>query len=129
MTAPSTSKAQLGARILLGLIFFIFGLNGFFGFIPMPPLPEQAMSFMGALIQSGYLFTFVKAVEVLVGAMLLTGVQVPFALILITPIALNILLFHFVLVGPSTIGMAVFILALIGYLAWSHRERYRSIFA
>jgi uncharacterized membrane protein YphA (DoxX/SURF4 family) len=123
------SKAPLIARLILGLIFFIFGLNGFLQFLPMPPLPEKAMNFMGALIQSGYLFTFVKATEVLVGAMLLTGFQVPLALILITPIALNIFLFHLVLVGPSTVGMAVLILALVGFLAWSHRDRYRAVFA
>ncbi len=127
--STSASKLHLAARLILGLIFFVFGLNGFFGFIPMPPLPEQAGAFMGALIQSGYLFTFVKVVEVLVGAMFLTGIQVPFALLLITPIAINIFLFHLVLVGPGTIGMSVLILGLIAYLAWFHRQRYRSIFS
>lgn len=46
-----------GSRIVLGLIFFVFGLNGFFHFIPMPPPPEAGGKFLGALFETGYFFS------------------------------------------------------------------------
>ena len=55
------------ARILLGLPFFVGGLNGFLEFAPMPELTEPAAAFMGALVQTGYLLPLVKAIELLTG--------------------------------------------------------------
>ena len=119
---------NLGSRLLLGAIFLIFGLNGFLGFIPLPPLPEQAGAFLGAIAKTGYLFHFIKTTEVISGAMILAGFQIPLALLFLTPIALNIFLFHFVLTGPATTGLPILILVLIGTQAWIHRARYRNIF-
>ncbi|MGK5089562.1 acyltransferase [Bdellovibrionota bacterium FG-2] len=120
--------AVIGARILLGLIFTVFGLNGFLGFLPMPPMPGPAGAFAGALAASGYFFPFMKSIEVITGVMILTGFQLPFALILLAPIAINIFLFHLLLVGPATIAMPVVILALMVFLAYSYRDHYASIF-
>jgi putative oxidoreductase len=91
------SKVYLGSRLLLGVIYFVFGLNGFLQFLPMPPLPEGAMSFMGGLASSGYFFPFLKGTEVVAGLLLLTGFAAPLALIILAPITLNIFLFHFFL--------------------------------
>ena len=120
--------AVIGARVILGLIFAVFGLNGFFQFMPMPPMPGPAGAFAGALAASGYFFPFMKSIEVITGVMILTGIQLPFALILLAPIAINIFLFHLFLVGPGTIGMAVVILALMLFLAWNFRSHYAAIF-
>lgn len=81
-------------RLLLGLIYFVFGLNGFFQFLPMPPLPEGAGQFLGALAGSGYFFPVLKATEVLAGAALLSGFFVPLSLVVLAPITLQIFLFH-----------------------------------
>ena len=62
------SKLALVARIILGLIFFIFGLNGFFHFIPVPPMPEAAGAFMGALAKTGYMIPLIKIFEILADA-------------------------------------------------------------
>ena len=49
--------AALIARVLLGLVFLVFGLNGFLNFLPPGPLPEgPAGQFLGALIQSHYVY-------------------------------------------------------------------------
>lgn len=122
------TKLILGARILLGLIFTIFGLNGFLGFMPMPPMPESAGAFLGALAATGYMFPLIKGFEVLSGLMLLSGFQVPLALLFLAPISINIFLFHFILTGPSTAGLGALILALIGILAYGYWERYQGIF-
>ena len=110
-------KLPLIARILLGLIFFVFGLNGFFNFLPAPPMPDKAAAFAGGLMASGYFFPFLKATEVLCGALLLAGAMVPLALVVLAPIIVNIILFHGFL-APSGLPLALVIAALEAYLAF-----------
>lgn len=119
------AKLPNAARILLGLIFFVFGLNGFLGFLPQPPLPEAAMPFIGGLAQSGYFFPFLKGVEVAASLLLLAGVFVPLALAVLAPIVVNIALFH-LLLAPNP-AMVVLLLALEIYLAWSYRDAFASM--
>ena len=107
------AKITLGARIILGLIFFVFGLNGFFQFMPMPPLPEEAGKFMGALGATGYFFPFLKVCEILAGALLLLGAFVPFALVLLAPMIVQIVLFHLFL-APG--GMLVPIICVVCFV-------------
>jgi putative oxidoreductase len=86
--------AALVARILLGLVFFVFGLNGFLHFIPMGPMPSGlAGQFIGVLMQSHYVLV-VAALQTVCGALLLVNRYVPLALTLLGPVIVNILLFH-----------------------------------
>jgi putative oxidoreductase len=107
------SKVYLGSRLLLGVIYFVFGLNGFLQFLPMPPLPEAAMSFMGGLASGGYFFPFLKGTEVIAGLLLITGFAAPLALVILAPITLNIFLFHFFLTpGIQNSALPIFMVAL-----------------
>jgi len=110
-------RFQIVARILLGAIFLIFGLNGFFHFIQLPPLPDHAGAFMGGLAKAGYFFPFLKICEIVAGVLLITGAMVPFALILLAPIIINILLFHLFL-APGGAALAIIISVLEIYLAF-----------
>ena len=74
-------KAKLIVRILLGLMVLIFGLNKFLQFMPMPPLPDAAGEFMGALVKSGYLMQAVAIVEIVTGLMLLFNRFQPLTLV------------------------------------------------
>jgi uncharacterized membrane protein YphA (DoxX/SURF4 family) len=122
-------KGPAIARIALGLVFLVFGLNGFLQFLPQPAsIPERAASFGAALAATGYMFPLIKGVEVLVGASLLTNRFVPLALALIAPNVVNILLFHAFL-APSGVPLALVVLALELYLAWSYRESFRPMLA
>jgi putative oxidoreductase len=85
--------AVLVARILLGLMFLVFGLNGFLNFLPMPMPPGAAGEYVGLLFTSHYLHV-VFLLEVLGGALLLSGQFVPLALVVLGPVVFNILLFH-----------------------------------
>ena len=118
------------ARVLLGLVFFVCGLDGFLHFLPQPtePPPEGAMTFAIALLKSGYMFPLIKGTEVLVGALLLSNRFVPLALALIAPVIVNIVAVHTFL-APSGLGVAVVILALEIYLAWSYRKAYLPMLA
>jgi len=113
-------------RVLMGLIFFVFGLNGFLNFIPPPsgPMPEGAMAFGFALMKTGYLFQLLKGTEVLVGALLLLNRFVPLALALIAPVVVNIFAFHAFL-EPSGLVLAAIVVAAEVYLAWTYRAAYR----
>jgi len=112
------SKLPLIARIILGLIFFVFGLNGFLNFIPMPQtMPENMMTFMSGLMATGYFFPLLKGTEVICGALLLMGAFVPLALVVLAPIILNIFLVHAFL-APDGLPMAILIGALEIYLAF-----------
>lgn len=121
------SKLPMIARILLGLIFLVFGLNGFLNFLPAPPMPEAAGAFAGALAATGYMFPLIKGIEVLVGILLLANKAVPFALLLLAPITVNILLFHGVL-APAGLALPVVILLLHVYLASTHKAVYKPLF-
>jgi uncharacterized membrane protein YphA (DoxX/SURF4 family) len=121
-------KLPTVARIALGLIFFVFGLNGFFHFLPQPPAPPRAMAFAGALFASGYFFPLLKAVEVAAGALLLAGAFVPFALTLLAPIIVNIVAFHLFL-APGNYAVIGIVLAAEIYLAVVHRAAFAPLFA
>lgn len=107
---------------VLGLIYFVFGLNGFFQFLPMPEnMPEAAKNFAGALFATGYFFPMLKGTEVLAGALLLAGRAVPFALMVLAPITLNIFCFHFFLTpGDFLIPLVMVVLhAFLGFQKFS----------
>jgi len=103
-------------------------LHGFFqfSFISTPEMSEAGGSFMGALMGTGYFMKVVKAVEVTAGLMILTGRFLPLGLILLAPVTVNILLFHSFL-DPAGVGMAIFIVAMQLFLAWSYRDAYSGI--
>ncbi|MEN9336417.1 MAG: hypothetical protein RLZZ500_1404 [Bacteroidota bacterium] len=116
-------------RILLGLILVVFGLNKLMPspFIPLPQLPPDAASFMTSLASTGYVLKVVGILEVVIGALLLLKKWVAFALILLAPISLNILLFHMFL-DASGMAVAIVIAALNGILIYKHWSQYRSLF-
>lgn len=122
----NSQKVVTGARLLLGLIFVVFGVNAFLNFIPMPPPPEQAMKFLGGLMAAGYFFPFMKSIEILGGLLLLSGFFIPLALTVLAPIVVNIFLFHTIL-APAGAPLAILILVLEIVAAWGYREKFAPI--
>ncbi len=114
-------------RILLGIMLIVFGANKFLHFIPMEAPTGSAGDFMNSLGATGYIFPVVGVLEVLIGAMLLLKKWVAFALILLAPISINILLFHLFLDIP---GVAVALLATIFNvtLIYKHWQQYKPLF-
>jgi putative oxidoreductase len=119
--------AVIIARVLLGLLFFVFGLNGFLHFMPNPPPTPAAGAFFGALIATHYMFFLIFGTQVLGGALLLIGVAVPFALVLLAPVVVNILFFH-IFLSPVLLPMAIVVAALEAFLAWYHRAAFAPLF-
>ena len=118
--------AMLIARMLLGVIFVVFGLNGFLQFLSMPPPPQPALAFFGALAATGYMIPLLFASQIFGGALLLLG-MVPLALVILAPVIVNIVAFHLFL-APGGLPLAVVVVALASFLAWAHRDAYGPLF-
>ena len=116
-------------RILLGIILIVFGLNKLFPtpFIPLPEMPIKAGDFMTSLGATGYVLKTVGIIEIGIGILLLLKKWVAFALIVLVPISLNILLFH-VFLDLSGIGGALLVAVLNGILIFKHWPQYKSLF-
>ena len=120
--------ARLIARILLGLIFTVFGLNGFLHFLPMPPMSGPPADFFGALFHTGYMITLIFAAQVLGGVLLLIGLFVPFALLLLAPVIVNIFFFH-VFLFPGGLPQALLVVILELFLVWTYWEKFAPLFS
>lgn len=132
-TARTQSRASrvsdAAARVLLGLAFFVFGLDGFLHFFPMPApaeIPPGAAALGAAMAASGYMLPLVKGTELLVGALLLANRFVPLALTMLAPVMVNILLFHAVL-APSGLALPTVLTSLQLFMAWQRREAFAGL--
>jgi uncharacterized membrane protein YphA (DoxX/SURF4 family) len=119
--------AVLVARILLGLMFVVFGLNGFLNFMHMPMPTGVAGQYVGALFVSHYL-AVVLIVEVVGGVLLLSGQFVALALVLLGPVIFNILLFHSTM-APSGLPPALVATVLWFVIFAGHRQAFAGIFS
>ena len=117
-------NAEKITRVLLALILVIFGLNKFFNFLPMPPMPEAAQGFMGALIETVYLMLFVAIIEIILDIFLLLNRYSTLILILIFPVLLNAFLFHLFL-DLKGIGGALLTISLNIFLIVRSFDKYK----
>ncbi|HEX4342173.1 MAG TPA: DoxX family protein [Verrucomicrobiae bacterium] len=122
--------APVVVRLLMGLMFTVFGLNGFLNFMPQPktPMPEGAKAFAGALMNTHYMMPLVMGTQLLVGVLLLLNLFVPLALALIAPIIVGIITFH-IFLAPSGIVPGIVVLVMELYLAWAYRSAFRPMLA
>lgn len=111
-----------GCRILLGLVFVVFGLNIFFHFIPTPAPPGDANTLMTVMFVHGW-FKVIGTLEVLGGLLLLSGYCVPLGLTILAPILLNIVVFHS-LFAPNGLALALFWTLLELYLIYAYKASF-----
>ncbi len=118
--------ATIIARVLLGLMFIVFGSNAFLHFIPMPPLPQTpAGNFVSALFVSHYVYA-IALCQVIGGLLLLIGRFVPLGLVFLFPVIVNIDLFH-IFMDHSGLPMAALISLLAIFLVWRYRDAFAGI--
>jgi len=118
--------ADLLARILLGLVFLVFGLNGFLHFIPGTLPSGLAGQFLTALVESHYDF-FVSAVQLVGGVILLVNRYVPLGLTFLGPVIVNIILYH-LLLDRTGLPIAIIVLIFWGILAFRRRQYFSGLF-
>jgi len=111
------------ARLIQGGLFLLFGLNGFFNFLPQPPPPAAAANFAGALFATGYMIPLIKGTEIAPALLLLSNRFVPLALAIIAPVIVNIVAFHAFL-APAGLALPLLLLATELVLAFGYRDAF-----
>lgn len=122
------SIATVAARVLLGLVFFGFGLNGLLHLFPLPPAQGAAAVFINGLMASRYFFPLLFVIYVFTGGALVIGRFVPLALTMLAPVIVNVAVMHlFVPSSGAEIGLACLVTVLEIFLAWSYRAAFRPL--
>jgi hypothetical protein len=125
---PLESKVAIGARVLLGLVFFGFGLNGLLHLFPLPPAQGAAAVFIDGLLASRYFFPLLFVTYLFTGTALVTGRFVPLALTVLAPVVVNIAVMHlFVTSSGTEVLLATVVTALEIFLGWRYRAAFRPL--
>jgi uncharacterized membrane protein YphA (DoxX/SURF4 family) len=118
--------ATVVVRTLMGLLFLFASITYLFKLITPPP-PTGAMKvFSEGLDASVYLLPTVKIVELLCGVAFVLGRFVPLATVLISPIIVNIVLFHSFL-APEGLPLAAFLVIANAFVAYRHRDAFKPL--
>jgi uncharacterized membrane protein YphA (DoxX/SURF4 family) len=120
------TRVILVARIVLGLLFFAFGLIGVLNLVKAQLPAGDAGVFVGVLMTHGYM-KFVSLLEVIAGLLLLVGRFVPLGLVILGPILVNILLYH-ILLEPQGVAIGAVATVLEIFLIWAYRLSFRGLF-
>jgi putative oxidoreductase len=120
--------ASTVARYLLGLMFTVFGLNGFLNFIHQPPPANPLATQFFVAVSVSHFAAFFFAVQVIAGLLLLSGYFVPLALTALAAELYNILAFHLTF-SPATIAPALVASVLWVLVFLQYRESFNSIFS
>ncbi len=122
--------ASTTARVLLGLLFAVVGLNGFLLFMPPPPtgMPPNAAAFTAVTNASHYIY-LVSGAQLLAGILLLVNRYVAFALVVLAAVLVNILTFH-ITMWPQTIFPLPIVAVILWFLTcWPLRAHFAKLFA
>ncbi|MCB1143868.1 MAG: DoxX family membrane protein [Leptospiraceae bacterium] len=118
-------RLELGIRLAISLVFLLFGFNKFYVFLPTPPMQPQAAKFIGALVDTGYLWYLIGFTEILGGILLVLPKYKGWGMILLSPVVMNILFYLLILqsgIGAPPILMSLFLgggMVYLGYQNWN----------
>jgi uncharacterized membrane protein YphA (DoxX/SURF4 family) len=121
------SKLELVLRWVAGLALLIFGANKFFNFMPALELEGDLATFFQGVMASKYLMPLVGVVEILVGLLFIAKKWMPFALVLLAPISVNIVLIH-LFMDPANVLPALVIFILNTVLIWVYWDKLKHLF-
>jgi hypothetical protein len=110
--------------ILVGALYLFGGLNFFFNFTPMPPMPGNPGVYMGIMMSSG-MMTVVKVLEIIGGVLILVPGKRALGLTILTPISVNILLFELCLAHQPGVGIALMVLSAI--IAYQEKDKFKAL--
>ena len=113
-------------RTLLGLLFLFASVTYFLNLIEAPPMEGPIKTFNEGLAASGYFFTLLKITELVCAILLLTGRFVPLALVILTPIIINILMVH-LLLDRTGLPIAIFAVLADIFLAYYYRDAFKPL--
>ncbi|CAN7203459.1 hypothetical protein LJR009_000568 [Bosea sp. LjRoot9] len=119
-------------RVLLGLLFLVSAIDGFWwlatgAHLIHPPTSERGVAFETALQNAGFFWPLLKTVNLAGALSLLLNIVPAFGLALLAPVMTVIVLFHLV-INPQGIPVAIILVVLGSLLVWAYRERYAALF-
>jgi hypothetical protein len=118
---------EMGARLLLGGIFLVFGVDYVFHFMPELPFTAEGGRYLEALLATGYMFPLIKGVEVTAALLILGGRYAPLGIAVALPVIVNIMLYH-LLLDPNGATIAALLVSAEAFLLWRFRSVYRPLF-
>jgi putative oxidoreductase len=119
--------AALISRILLGLLFVFFGLNGLHPFLPQPPVPDGLVGQFMTVFFASHWVQVIASLQVISGLLLLLNRYPVLGLVLLGPILFNILTFH-ILLAPQGIGPGL-VATILWFILFAHyRQHLAGIF-
>jgi putative oxidoreductase len=113
-------------RTLMGLLFLFGSVVYFFNLMQPPPMEGVAKAFNEGLAATGYFFTLLKVTELVCALLLLTGQFVPLALVILSPIIVNIFMYHTV-VDRSGVVVSILLIAANIFLAYCYRDAFKPL--
>jgi uncharacterized membrane protein YphA (DoxX/SURF4 family) len=126
--SKTVKAVAIASRVFLGLAFVVFGLNGIFHFMPVPPMAGPAGAFAAALAAAGYFLPMMGSFQALGGLCVLSGRFLPLGLILLAPILVNIDAFHLGFGEPGGAALVIFLNVMELSLAWIYRASFAPLF-
>ena len=114
-------------RILLGLLFVVFGANKWLHFARVP-MPAGDAGVYYALLFRHHIMAVVAAFEVAGGVLLLLNRFIALGLGLLAPVVVNIMMYH-VLVDPSRVALGLIASSLEVLLLYAYRRAFSGLLA
>ncbi|MBP9838740.1 MAG: DoxX family protein [Proteobacteria bacterium] len=118
--------AGIVVRTLMGLLLLFGSITYLFKLMPQPELTGNVKLFMDGVMATGYLMTLIKVTELVCGLAFLTGRFVPLAMIIISPVIINIFLFH-LYVDTSGLPVGIFLVVANSFLAFVNWDKFKSV--
>jgi putative oxidoreductase len=121
---------DLVVRVLLGLVFILFGFSKFYAFMPTPPMTPSAANFIAAIITTGYMWNLIGILEIIGGFLVLFHRSSVIGLMILSPIIINIIAYLIFLqhsIGAPPILMVLFLLTSSLFLAYRRWDRWKSV--
>jgi putative oxidoreductase len=115
--------AMIIVRTLVGLLFIFGAVAFFFSLVTPPPMEGAIKTFNEGLAASGYFFTLLKVTELVCGILLVSGRFVPLALVILSPIVINILMVH-IFLDRTGLPVAIFLVAAFIFLGYYYRKAF-----
>ena len=118
--------AVIIVRTLMGSLFLFASISYLFNLMPQPELTGDVKLFMDGMLATGYMMILIKITELICGLAFVSGYFVALALVVISPVIVNIFLFH-LLVEPSGLPVAIFLVTANLFLGYAYIEKFKPI--
>ena len=122
------NKILTGVSVLFGLLLINGGLNKFFNYMPVPDdIAEEMLKDMNAIVEISWLMPLIALAEITGGLLIIFPKTRAFGAVVVFPVMVGVLLTH-IFVDPSGLPIALVIWAILLWILFENREKYKHLF-